>query len=128
MENKTSIVLVSLVIGLVLGYFVGANRPFDRYAYMPGGMHMLNYRYGYGGMGQMMNYMTYGLQGRTGDDFDQAFLAEMILHHEGAVQMAQAALASAKHPELKSMANAIISAQTQEIAEMKAWLKSWYNQ
>lgn len=78
-------------------------------------------------MSGMMNDMMGGLTGKTGDAFDQAFLAEMIVHHEGAVAMAQAARASAKHQEIKDMAEAIISAQTKEIAQMKDWQKSWYS-
>ena len=69
-----------------------------------------------------------GLQGKTGDAFDQAFLSEMIMHHQGAVVMAQAALQNAKHQEIKDMARAIISAQTSEINQMQMWGKSWYNQ
>lgn len=73
-----------------------------------------------------MSGMTAGLSGKTGDEFDRAFLAEMIVHHQGAVSMAQAALASARHQEIKTMAQNIISAQNSEIAQMKEWQKSWY--
>jgi uncharacterized protein (DUF305 family) len=73
-------------------------------------------------MGDMMS----GLEGKTGDAFDQAFIEEMIVHHQGAVDMATAAQTSAKHPEIKTMADAIIKAQTAEIAQMKEWQKSWY--
>jgi uncharacterized protein (DUF305 family) len=76
----------------------------------------------HGAMGDMMA----GLAGKTGDDFDKAFLAEMIVHHEGAVDMAEAALLSAKHAEIQTMAKAIISAQTTEIEQMKKWQESWY--
>ena len=51
----------------------------------------------------------------------------MIVHHEGAVEMANLALTSAKHQEIKDLAKAIISAQNTEIASMKGWLKTWYN-
>lgn len=82
----------------------------------PGGMH--------GAMGDMMA----GLAGKTGDEFDRAFLDEMIVHHEGAVDMAEAALRDAKHEEIKSMADAIISAQTAEIGQMKEWRSAWYGE
>lgn len=75
-----------------------------------------------------MDAMMAGLAGKTGDDFDKAFLSEMIMHHEGAVYMAEAALQSAKHEEIKNMARAIISAQTSEINQMKGWQKMWYGQ
>lgn len=79
-------------------------------------------------MGNAMDDMMTGLQGKTGDDFDKAFLSEMITHHQGAINMAQAALQDAKHPELKQLAQNIITAQTSEIAQMQTWQKSWYNQ
>lgn len=66
------------------------------------------------------------LEGKTGDAFDQAFLKEMIVHHEGAVVMAQQVLATSKRPELIKLANDIISAQTKEIAQMKEWQKAWF--
>jgi uncharacterized protein (DUF305 family) len=74
-----------------------------------------------------MTSMNAGLQGKTGDAFDQAFLSEMTAHHQGAVEMAQLALQNAKHPEIKQLAQGIIAAQDKEIAEMQAWQKSWYD-
>ncbi len=78
------------------------------------------------GMHGAMVDMMEGLSGKTGDEFDQAFLAGMIVHHEGAIDMAEAARTHANHAELKDMAKAIISAQSLEIAKMKEWQKTWY--
>ena len=50
----------------------------------------------------------------------------MIIHHRGAVEMAQEALEKAERPELKQMAQAIIDAQNEEIAKMRAWREEWY--
>ena len=50
----------------------------------------------------------------------------MIVHHQGAVDMANQLLVSAKHDELKEFARGIIDAQSKEIQEMKDWEKSWY--
>lgn len=61
----------------------------------------------------------------TGDDYDKAFIANMIVHHEGAVDMAKLALTNASRQEIKDMANDIISAQTGEITEMQQWQKQW---
>lgn len=74
----------------------------------------------------MMTSMNADLEGKKGDDFDKAFLAEMIVHHQGAVQMAEQALTNAKHEEIRNLAFGIISAQNKEIGEMQAWQKSWY--
>ena len=60
-----------------------------------------------------------------GEDYDRMFLADMMAHHQGAIDMANLALTQAKHPELKTMAQDIISAQNKEITDMKAWQTSW---
>lgn len=39
--------------------------------------------------------------------------------------MANVALTNAKHPELKTLANAIIAAQNKEITAMLEWQKAW---
>ncbi len=77
-------------------------------------------------MGGMMRSMMSGISGKTGDDFDKAFLSEMIIHHEGAVEMAKEVLAKSKRPELIKLANDIISAQTTEINMMKNWQTTWF--
>ncbi len=61
----------------------------------------------------------------TGETYDRTFIANMIAHHQGAVVMANLALANAKHQELKDMANSIVTAQEKEIADMTAWQKEW---
>lgn len=65
------------------------------------------------------------LETYTGDDYDRYFIANMIAHHQGAVDMAKLALTNAKHQELKTMANDIVTAQTSEIDNMLAWQKAW---
>jgi uncharacterized protein (DUF305 family) len=52
---------------------------------------------------------------------DQDFVARMIPHHQGAVQMAEVQLKYGKDPELRKMARDIIRAQKQEIAFMNKW-------
>lgn len=78
-----------------------------------------------GGNGGMMSNMGMMLRGLEGDKFDEAFIRLMIPHHEGAIDMAQEALKSAKHPEMKQLANDIIKAQQREIDMMKSWLTQW---
>lgn len=77
-------------------------------------------------MGTTMQGMMSGLQGKTGDAFDKEFLSEMIVHHQGAVEMAKAVLATSKRPELIKLANDIIAAQTKEIDMMKGWQSMWF--
>jgi uncharacterized protein (DUF305 family) len=72
-----------------------------------------------------MDEMTSSLQGKKGEAFDKAFISEMIIHHQGAVDMAKMALENALHQEIKDLATAIIEAQEREIAQMKEWQKIW---
>ncbi len=128
MENKNQTViagLVMLVLGAVLGYSVRVmpkaevKAPTQEY---PARMDDM----GHGSMSKMMDDMAAGLKDKTGDDFDKAFLDEMIVHHEGAVDMANTVLEKSKREELRNLANDIIAAQTTEIEQMNAWKKAWF--
>jgi hypothetical protein len=74
-------------------------------------------------MSNMMHDMSASLEGKSGEDFDKQFLSDMIVHHQGAVDMARKALVSAGDPRIKELSTAIISAQEKEIADMKSWQK-----
>lgn len=133
-NNKTFIAIGTLIVGVFIGWLMWGHQPktVAPIASINGTGHMMpdGSMMGATGssMGSMMDTMNAALEGKTGDTFDQEFLAEMIVHHQGAIDMAKLALTNAKHQEIKDLANAIIKAQTSEIAQMKAWQKTWYNQ
>lgn len=81
----------------------------------------------HGAMGMMdeMAGMTAELNGKTGDDFDKAFIEQMIMHHQSAIDMAAPGEANAEHQEVKDLTKAIVSAQTKEIQQMKQWQTEW---
>ena len=65
------------------------------------------------------------LASKSGDAFDEAFISEMITHHEGAVDMAKLAENRAKHREIKELSKNIITTQSDEIKMLKMWQKEW---
>ena len=51
---------------------------------------------------------------------DAAFVAEMIPHHESAIEMAEIAQDRAEHPEIEQLADDIIATQSEEIDQLTA--------
>lgn len=72
-----------------------------------------------------MSHSSQSLEQKVGDDFDSAYLRDMIAHHEGALEMSKLAETNAKHEELKKVARNIIRAQQSEINQFKEWQSSW---
>jgi uncharacterized protein (DUF305 family) len=68
--------------------------------------------------GQMMDASQMLMQ--NGQYSDERFIDAMVPHHQGAIDMANVALDNAEHPELKQLAQNIISTQQSEIDELKA--------
>lgn len=75
---------------------------------------------------QMQGMMMSGDLGVADAEFDLRFIDAMIPHHEGALTMAQDALSKSKRPEVKQLAQDIITSQLAEIDQMKQWQQAWY--
>jgi uncharacterized protein (DUF305 family) len=65
-------------------------------------------------MRKMMNDMTLKPTG----DVDADFVAMMVPHHQGAIDMALAVLRHGRNPQIRRLAQEIIVTQQQEIAAM----------
>lgn len=74
-------------------------------------------------MAGAMDEMMHAMHAATASgDPDRDFLAMMIPHHQGAVDMAEAVLRHGRDPLVRSLAEDIIASQRAEIASMKARL------
>lgn len=98
--------------------------PLVSYAEMDHSMHMniqekSGYEEKYDNINmQMHKDMTVKYSGNA----DVDFVKGMIAHHQGAVDMAKVQLEYGKDPEMRKLAENIISSQEVEIKEMKEWL------
>jgi uncharacterized protein (DUF305 family) len=84
----------------------------------------------HGGMGGMdgMAGMTeedmQALEDASGPEAGDLFLEQMIVHHEGAIEMADDVLADGEHAGVRELAENIIASQTAEIELMRSMLDS----
>lgn len=106
---------MGIVLGLIIGAFLFTGPQSVEVVEVPREMTMQ----------EMMDAMNASLVGKTGDEFDEMFLHEMIMHHEGAVAMAELAFESTEREELLDLSREIIEAQEAEIEMMKTWLEEW---
>src|SRR3989338_2883439 len=110
MNNKIAFWVVGIVVGVIVTLSLGS-------------------RGGYGSMMWGGNYSNNPTSSRTAgvmSQIDKHFIEQMIPHHEGAIAMATLALQKAKHTEIKTLATAIIEAQTAEIQNMSVWYQDWF--
>lgn len=59
------------------------------------------------------------------NDADTQFAQMMVVHHEGAIDMATLAVERATNPQVRALAERIQAAQTPEIELMTGWLQAW---
>lgn len=76
--------------------------------------------------GEAMEIMDKGMRSAPMDGVpDHDFVTMMIPHHQGAIDMAKAILVHSKDPELRNLAQGIITDQQNEINVMQAWLRRY---
>lgn len=59
------------------------------------------------------------------NDADTTFAQMMVIHHEGAIEMAALAETDASSGEVRELAGRIRAAQGPEIDQMRGWLQAW---
>ena len=135
MKNNVLVIrLLTLIIGLFVGYTLAPRTMMDTETMVE--MHDEVEEYeeheeeiisGDGVMQHAMEEMMRPLMGKTGEEYEKAFLEMMIVHHIGAIEMAEDLLGQTDRPELVKMGNDIITVQTEEVDMMKGWLDDWFN-
>jgi uncharacterized protein (DUF305 family) len=94
--------VAALLVGGAIGWAIGANT---------GGNHMMDGT-------AMMDGVSETHHGMMAMD-DKTFLAMMIAHHEGAIDMAEAELAVGKDPKVRAIARNVVTTQRAENAQMR---------
>lgn len=74
------------------------------------------------GGGMMSEDDMAALEAASGVEASRLFLEQMIVHHEGAIEMAQDQVADGQNPDAVEMAQTIIDTQTAEITTMQELL------
>ena len=85
------------------------------------GMDAMGEHGSHGMSGMLTDEQMQQLSDAQGPEFDRLFAEFMILHHEGAIDMAEDVVDS-KDPRVAALAAAIITTQAEEIAQMRAFL------
>lgn len=81
---------------------------------MPGGMS--------GGDGMMSDDDMDALEAADGTEASRLFLEQMMMHHEGAINLARGAVSNGQNPDVIALAEQIIATQADEIAIMQELL------
>lgn len=74
-------------------------------------------------MDDAMAVMNHGMRAASmNNDPAHDFMTMMIPHHQGAIDMAKSILLNTQDPEVRNLAQGILTEQANEIRLMQAWL------
>lgn len=74
---------------------------------------------------QMSGGLVHGAGMHVAVRSEAEFLAEMVAHHEEAIDAA-GELARSDRPEMRELGRSIVEGQTAEVEQMRGWLEEWY--
>lgn len=60
-----------------------------------------------------------------GEAFDKAYVSNMIVHHESALNMAEQAQSKTERQEIRDLTMSIMNSQSAEIVKMRQWQTDW---
>jgi uncharacterized protein (DUF305 family) len=138
-NNTIFLVLIAFVLGGIGGYMLN-NQARDNIGpvmmaqdqendVVPMGMHRMPDGSMMGNDGNVSNMNGMGHMVSITVSSEREFIEGMIPHHQEAIDTAKQVLArGGATPEMRKLAEDIITAQEQEIAEMKKWYEAWYGE
>ena len=80
----------------------------------------------HGTMGGMDHSNMQSSPNAASQPYDLQFIDTMVMHHQGAIDMARMAVTKAQHAELREMAQKVITDQEREIAELRRHREQWF--
>ncbi len=117
-RSKFSTALATIVLGASVGVYAQSTpmSNMESSAAPSGGQSSMDMRKSMDSMQEKMGAM------QMSDNVDHDFAMMMRVHHQGALDMAQAELDNGKDPVMRGMAKKIIASQKKEIADFDRWL------
>jgi len=100
----TSLIIIALVVGLATGFFLTPEYATMREEKAAGMMEL----------------------GKADSFVDLRYIDGMIAHHKAAIFMSQQAVSKTRRPEVKTLSQAIITADEKGIADLYLLKKEWY--
>lgn len=124
---KTGLLVLTLmtIASTTGGFLTACSSVFSQESQNPtttphsGGMHDMD-------RGSSMNHSMEMDLGAADANYDLRFIDAMTIHHGGAIEMAKEAQQKSQRPEIKKLAQNIITAQNREIKQLKQWRQAWY--
>ncbi len=122
-RSKFSTALATIVLGACVGVYAQSTpmSNMESSAAPSVGQSSMDMRKSMDGMQEKMGAM------QMSDNVDHDFAMMMRVHHQGALDMAQAELDKGKDPVMRGMAKKIIASQKKEIADFDRWLAKHKN-
>lgn len=65
------------------------------------------------------------LRSKSGNEFDKAFLTELMSHNQTAIEIASLAQERTEREEIKKWSKYVSDAQISDISQMKTWYNDW---
>jgi uncharacterized protein (DUF305 family) len=119
--------IITIILVLIIGFFVGSY--LDRHNINPlrsgevkGTVEKLSTM----NVKDAVDFITGDIANKVGSEFDREYLKAMITTRQAEITMAQIASVTSTRKEIRDSAKEIVTKQTIELNQLKAWQKEWF--